>query len=127
MSERNRADLRYIDGEFSWRYRNRLSAERTFSLRSFHFAPYLRAEVFYDSRFEKWPRTALTAGSTFPIGKHFDLEWYYEHQNDTPILRIDRLTAWDTSSRCIFDSGASGGGYTFWRLEAPTEAESNSG
>jgi uncharacterized protein DUF2490 len=94
LSDRNRADLRYIDGVFSWRYRNRLSAERTFSLRSFHFAPYLRAEVFYDSRSEKWSRTALTAGSTFPIGKHFELEWYYEHQNDTakpPNRQVDGL------------------------------------
>jgi hypothetical protein len=94
LSDRNRADLRYIDGVFSWRYRNRLSVERTFSLRSFHFAPYLRAEVFYDSRFEKWSRTALTAGSTFPIGKHFELEWYYEHHNDTanpPNRQVDGL------------------------------------
>jgi len=83
LSDRNRADLRNIDGVFSWRYRNRFSAERTFSLRSYHFAPYLRAEAFYDSRFEKFSRTELTAGSTFPIGKHFELEWYYMHQNDT--------------------------------------------
>jgi len=94
LSDRNRADLRYIDGIFSWRYRNRITAERTFSVRSVHFAPYLRAEVFYDSRFEKWSRTALTAGSTFPIGKHFELEWYYEHQNDTaksPNRQVDGL------------------------------------
>jgi len=94
LSDRNRADLRYIDGILSWRYRNRITAERTFSVRSFHFAPYLRAEAFYDNRFDKWSRTALTAGSTFPIGKHFELEWYYEHQNDTaksPNRQVDGL------------------------------------
>ena len=32
LSDRNRLDLRFIDGEFSWRYRNRLSAEREFSI-----------------------------------------------------------------------------------------------
>jgi Protein of unknown function (DUF2490) len=94
LSDRNRADLRSIDGIFSWRYRNRITAERTFSLRSFHFAPYVRAEAFYDNRFDKWSRTSLTAGSTFPIGKHFELEFYYEHQNDTaksPNRQVDGL------------------------------------
>ena len=83
LSDRNRVDFRDLGGQFFWRYRNRLSAERTFAIRSYHFTPYLRAEAFYDSQAAKWSRTALTAGSTFPIGKHIELEWYYEHQNDT--------------------------------------------
>lgn len=94
VSDRNRADLRYIDGAFSWRYRNQLSAERTVAIHGYHFTPYLRAEAFYDSRFEKWSRTALTAGSTFPVGRHFELEWYYEHHNDTansPNRQVDGL------------------------------------
>jgi hypothetical protein len=94
LSDRNRADLRLIDGVFSWRYRNRLTAERAFAVHGYHFTPYLRVEAFYDSRFDKWSRTALTAGSTFPIGKHFELESYYEHHNDTassPNRQVDGL------------------------------------
>jgi hypothetical protein len=94
LSDRNRADLRYVDDEFSWRYRNRLSAERTFGIHGYHFVPYVRGEAFYDCRFGKWSRTALTAGSTFPVGKHFELESYYEHQNDTansPIRQVDGM------------------------------------
>jgi hypothetical protein len=94
LSDRNRADLRYIDGAFSWRYRNRLSAERTFAIHHYHFTPYIRAEAFYDIRFEKWSRTALTGGSTFPIGKHIELESYYEHDNDTatsPNRQVDGM------------------------------------
>jgi hypothetical protein len=53
LSDRNRAEFRDISGQFSWRYRNRLSSERTFAIRRYHFTPYLRAEVFYDSNFEK--------------------------------------------------------------------------
>lgn len=83
MSDRNRVDLRFIDGEFSWRYRNRLSAERDFAIKSYHFAPYLRAEAYYDSRYGKFSRTAETAGCPFPIRKHSEIELYYEHQNDT--------------------------------------------
>jgi len=94
LSDRNRADLRNIGGQFFWRYRNRLTAERTFAVHGYHFTPYLRAEAFYDSKFAKWSRTALTAGSTFPVGRHIELEWYYEHQNDTansPNRKVDGL------------------------------------
>jgi hypothetical protein len=83
VSDRNRADLRFIDGEFFWRYRNRLSAERTFAIRSYHFSPYGRCEVFFDSNYDKWSRTAVTVGSAFPFGKHFELDGSYEHQNNT--------------------------------------------
>jgi hypothetical protein len=42
LSDRNRVDLRFIDGEFSWRYRNRLSAEREFSIGHVRLNPYAR-------------------------------------------------------------------------------------
>jgi Protein of unknown function (DUF2490) len=83
LSDRNRLDLRSIDGELSWRYRNRISAERTVSLHSYHFIPYLRAEAYYDSNFHKWSRTAGSVGCVFPFRKRYELEPYYEHQNDT--------------------------------------------
>jgi uncharacterized protein DUF2490 len=83
LSDRNRIDLRSIDGELAWRYRNRLTAERTLSLRSYHFTPYLRAEAYYDGNFHKWSRTAESAGCIFPFRKRYELEPYYEHQNET--------------------------------------------
>jgi hypothetical protein len=83
LSDRNRLDLRSIDGELAWRYRNRISAERTVSIRSYHFTPYLRAEAYYDGNFHKWSRTAETAGCIFPFRKRYEVEPYYEHQNDT--------------------------------------------
>jgi hypothetical protein len=83
VSDRNRLDLRSIGGEFSWRYRNRLTVEKEFSMGRFKFSPYARGEIYYDSRFDKWSRNALIAGSTFPITRHFELEGYLEHQNDS--------------------------------------------
>jgi hypothetical protein len=83
LSDRNRADLRFINGKFSWRYRNRLTVERTVSIRSYHFSPFVRAEAYYDSNYEKWSRTSEDIGATFPIRKHTEFEIYYEHQNDT--------------------------------------------
>ena len=83
VSDRNRADLRFIDGDFSWRYRNRLTVERTVSILSYHFSPYVRGEVYFDSNYEKWSRTSESLGSAFPIRQHTEIEIYYEHQNDT--------------------------------------------
>ncbi len=83
VSDRNRLDIRAIGGEYSWRYRNRLTVEREFASGRFRVGPYARAEIYYDSRFDKWSRTELTAGSVFPITKHFELEAYYAHQRDT--------------------------------------------
>ena len=83
LSDRSRVDFRFIDGEFAWRYRNRISAERALSIRSFHFIPYLRAEAYYDGDVGEWSRTAETVGCIFPFRRRYELEPYYEHQNDT--------------------------------------------
>ncbi len=83
ISDRNRGELRFIDGEFSWRYRNRLTVEKTVSIRSYHLSPFVRGEVYFDSNYEKWSRTAEIIGATFPIHRHTEFEPYYEHQNDT--------------------------------------------
>jgi hypothetical protein len=94
LSDRNRADLRFIDGKFSWRYRNRPTIEKTVSIHSYHFSPFVRAEAFYDSNYEKWSRTTVDVGSIFPIRKRTEFEMYYEHENDTshsPNRQIDAL------------------------------------
>ena len=83
FSDRNRGELRFINGEFSWRYRNRPSIERTVSILSYHFTPYVRGEAYYDSNYGKWSKTSEDLGAAFPIRKHTEIEPYYEHQNDT--------------------------------------------
>ena len=83
VSDRSRIDFRSVGGEYSWRYRNRLTVEGNVSVGRVAVNPYVRAEVYYDSRYNKWSRTALTAGLAFPITKHLELESYFEHQNNT--------------------------------------------
>src|SRR5271165_233726 len=83
ISDRNRADLDWQSGNFSWVYRNRLTFERTMSIRSYHFSPYASVETGYTSKYEKWSDTAIYVGCLFPIGKHFEFNPYYEHQNNT--------------------------------------------
>ena len=82
-SDRSRMEIRSIEGSESWRYRNRLTIEREFSIGRFRFNPYLRGEIYYDSRHDKFSRNALIGGLAFPITRHFELESYFEHQNDS--------------------------------------------
>jgi hypothetical protein len=83
LSDRNRADLDWKDGSFTWRYRNKLTLDRTFAIHSYHFIPYLAAEPFYESKYSKWSTTSLYAGCLFPIGKHVEFNTYFEHDNNT--------------------------------------------
>jgi len=83
ISDRNRADLDWKNGSFTWRYRNKLTLERTFSIRSYHLIPYVAAEPFYESQYNKWSTTSLYAGSLFRVGNHVEFNPYYEHGNNT--------------------------------------------
>jgi hypothetical protein len=82
-TDRNRADLDWSNGGFTWRYRNRFTVERRFTIHSYHPAPYVSAEVFYESQYGKWSSTDLYAGCLLPVGKHVEFDPYYEHQNNT--------------------------------------------
>ena len=82
-SDRNRADLDWQAGTFTWRYRNSLTLERTFAVGSYHLIPYLQAEPFYESQYSKWSATDLYVGSLFPVGSHVQFNLYYEHENNT--------------------------------------------
>jgi hypothetical protein len=83
ISDRNRADLDWKSGSFTWRYRNKLTVQRTFSLRTYHLIPYVAAEPYYTSQYSKWSTTALYVGALFPAGKRFEFNTYYEHENNT--------------------------------------------
>ncbi len=83
ISDRNRADLDWKSGTFTWRYRNKLTLERTFAIRSYHLIPYVAAEPFYESQYSKISTTSLYAGCLVPVGKHVEFNPYYEHDNNT--------------------------------------------
>jgi hypothetical protein len=83
LSDRNRADLDWSNGTFTWRYRNKLEIERPLTIHSYHPAPYSSVEVYYESQYQKWSTTEIYAGCLFPIKRRFELNPYYEHQNNT--------------------------------------------
>lgn len=62
LTDRNRQEFRIVNGNFSFRYRNRLMLEREFSLPGRSITPYGAVEVYHDSRFHVWNRNRLSTG-----------------------------------------------------------------
>ena len=95
LSDRNREDFRFIDGAFSFRYRNRVTLEREFHIfKGRTVTPYGSAEIYYDTRFDAWNRNRLIVGVQTslrhgPILKllmpkrQISLDLYYARQNDS--------------------------------------------
>jgi hypothetical protein len=94
VSDRNREDFRSVNGDFSFRYRNRLTAEREFQVWKRSWTPYGSIEVFYDSRFNAWSRNRWSTGIVLPVRKRLaplkllfpdkdvTVDLYYLRQND---------------------------------------------
>jgi hypothetical protein len=83
LTDRNRAELDWKGGQFTWRYRNKLTVERTVAIHSHHLIPYAAVEPFYESQYSKWSTTSLYAGCLLPVGKYVEFNPYYEHDNNT--------------------------------------------
>ncbi len=102
LTDRNRADLDWKSGNFSWRYRNRFQIEKRVTIRSYHPGPYASVEFFYESQYSKWSDTAIYAGCLFPIGKHVEFNPYYEHQNNTGKSPNQQLNQLGSDAQFLF-------------------------
>jgi hypothetical protein len=71
LSDRNREDYRFINGDFSFRYRNRVTLEREFLILSRSLTPYASGEIFYDSRFNTWNRHRFAAGVVVAVKRRY--------------------------------------------------------
>lgn len=80
---RNRFEFRDVNGESSWRYRNRSRVEGDISLRSRMVTPYVMAEFFYDSKTEEWNKQRYYVGADWHVFKKSVLDTYYCRQNDS--------------------------------------------
>jgi hypothetical protein len=82
LEARARADLRWINNEYSTRYRFRLEATREFAVLDHTVVPYANVEWFYDTRYDGWSRTQGQLGSEFTVSPHFRFELYLARLND---------------------------------------------
>jgi hypothetical protein len=71
---RARADLRWIDGDYSTRPRFRIEVNRDFKMRDRVVTPYFQAEYFYDTRYDGWARELYQVGAEIGVTRHFRVE-----------------------------------------------------
>jgi hypothetical protein len=81
LEDRNRIEFRWVDGEYSTRYRNRLSAEVDVALGEVKLAPYASAEFFYDISDGAWKQQQYAAGLRWPYRRLLRVDTYYLRQN----------------------------------------------
>jgi hypothetical protein len=95
LSDRNRQDLRWVNDQFSVRYRNRLTLEREFTIHERSITLYTSGELYYDNRFDTWNRNRYAFGIQLSLRRHGRLthllsprknvvvDFYYMRQNDS--------------------------------------------
>lgn len=94
LSDRNREDFRFVKGDFSFRYRNRVTIEREFQVKRRTITPYVSGEIFFDTRYGIWNRNRVNAGVQASLRKgsilklllprrQIVLDLYYTRQNDS--------------------------------------------
>jgi len=74
--DRNGFDLRWTDGVYSTRYRNRVWAEAVVTVQKYKPVPYADAEWFYSIQNAEWTKVRYEAGVHFPVGTLFAVEPY---------------------------------------------------
>lgn len=83
VTDRNRLEFRWVDGDYSTRYRNRLTVERASRIGGVRFTPYASAEFFYDWAKGSWNEEQYAAGIEWPYKHVLKLSTYYLYQDCT--------------------------------------------
>jgi hypothetical protein len=83
---RARADLRWIGGDYSTRYRLRAELNREFKAGEHLVTPWFQAEAFYDTRYQGWARQLYQVGAEVGVTRRFRVEPSVARQ-------LDRLPA----------------------------------
>jgi len=82
LYNRIHVDLRFIDGDYSQRYREKVGIERQVVVLGVTAVPYVEAEFYYDTRFYAWNRQYYQTGAEIALAEHWRIEPYYARQND---------------------------------------------
>ena len=83
LSDRNRGDLRIVNGVFTPRYRNRLRLERTVKTGRYLLTPYADVEAFYDWRWDIFNRFRFEGGMEWSVAHFLIVDGYYTRQRDS--------------------------------------------
>lgn len=80
MSDRNRFELRSVDDESSFRYRNRLQFERPVKIFRRKITPYGSAEAYWDGRFRSWNKFRYSGGAEVSLFWRMSIDISYTRE-----------------------------------------------
>jgi hypothetical protein len=83
LTDRNRAEFRWVNGAYDFRYRNKLVLERPLEIHGFVFIPYASGEIYYDRNHHDWNQSQYGFGVQFPYKRLLMVDTYLLHQNCT--------------------------------------------
>jgi hypothetical protein len=83
IQDRSRIEFRWVNGNYSTRYRNKLTVEHTLKLSRFRVTPYAAGELFYDGRHRSWNQNTYSFGAIFPYKKLLSVDTFFLRQNCT--------------------------------------------
>ncbi|MGH9253791.1 MAG: DUF2490 domain-containing protein [Vicinamibacterales bacterium] len=81
LDDRNRVEFRWVDGDYSTRYRNRLTVDHDLVVHDFRVAPYASAEAYYDGAQSSWTTARYSAGIKWPAKGRVIVDTYYLRQD----------------------------------------------
>lgn len=81
LSDRNRLEFRWVDGNFHYRYRNRPMLEKPFRSLRRDITPFIGGEAYWDQRYKKWNMFKFISGVSVPLFRNLSLEFVYERQH----------------------------------------------
>ena len=92
LTNKNRFDWRFKDGDFEPRFRPRLTFEKDLRTAYMYFTPNIYVEYYYYFGAKGFNRFRLSAGIQTKVTKHLEFETYYVHEFDNG-QRVNALDA----------------------------------
>jgi hypothetical protein len=91
VTDRNRVEFRWVNGDFHLRYRNWLFAERPIMIKKYKVSPFVGAEPFWDQRYKEWNLIRFMGGVRLPVWRRTYMDVFYvrEHCRTCSTLNTD--------------------------------------
>ena len=79
---RNRLEYRVIEGDESWRWREKLKIKRDINLNGLKFSPFFSEEIFYDLTIGDFNQNRVKAGVSKEIIHNFEFTLFYMYKSN---------------------------------------------
>ncbi len=79
---RNRLEYRVIEGDESWRLREKIKIKRDINLSGFKFSPFLSEEIFYDFKIGDFNQNRVKAGVSKEIIHNLEFTLFYMYKSN---------------------------------------------